>query len=208
MLVKLTVAPDKVVAVLDLSTLSGVSEARDGDLPKESSIPAAALPGVGAVPLEVERDGPREVITIRAALKHLTGRHLLRSSDGLLQHAGSAQAKASGRALLTYFIGLAFLWHRQLLTEGITVEAIAKRHGFSASYVHRHLNLAQLSPDILRDALSQRPAIIMHPNGLFSLARTLCWRTQVQQQHRVQGLAHAPTPAISGSGRSRAGSGD
>jgi hypothetical protein len=136
-------------------------------------------------PSVTTQDG-HTTLTLAILIKRLDGRRMLLSPDGhdllLSSHAGS---RAHAHPQLVLAIGQAFAFRADLLRTGDTVESIAGRNGYSAARIKQLLMLTQLSPRILRAALTAGLPPRLTVSDLIEAAQQLDWR----QQKMLLGLA-------------------
>lgn len=121
--------------------------------------------------------GVRLVLPVR--IKQVNGRRRVVSPDGndllvFLNSGGQPNAKRH----IAEAIGLAYAWHRELQRPGATFESVAKAYRVTDSWVHSLLPLTQLSPEVLRSALSGRLTACTSLTNLVQAGTRLEWRQQ------------------------------
>jgi DNA invertase Pin-like site-specific DNA recombinase len=185
----------RVVVALDRITIDLVDErvVACAEAVKAISFPKPAMKDAAACtvptspfqPSVSTQDG-HTTLTLAILIKRLDGRRLLLSPDGhdllLSSHAGN---RAHAHPQLVLAIGQAFALRADLLRTGETVESIARRSQHSVARVKQLLMLTQLSPRVLRAALTAGLPLRLTVSDLIEAAQRLEWR----QQEMLLGLA-------------------
>ncbi|MBX3316158.1 MAG: recombinase family protein [Phycisphaeraceae bacterium] len=158
-------------------------------VPKPASKDPAActVPTSPFKPSVTTQDG-HTTLTLAILIKRLDGRRMLLSPDGhdlLLSSQGGSRAHAHPQLVLA--IGQAFAFRADLLRTSDSVESIAGRSGCSAARVKQLLMLTQLSPRILRAALTAGLPPRLTVSDLIKAAQRLEW----PQQEILLGLARS-----------------
>ena len=185
----------RVVVALDRITIDLIDErvracteaVKAIPVPKPASKDPAActVPTSPFKPSVSAQDG-HTTLTLAILIKRLDGRRMLLSPDGhdlLLSAHGGNRAQAHPQLVLA--IGQAFAFRADLLHTGDTVESIAARNRCSVARVKQILMLTQLSPRILRAALTAGLPPRLTVSDLIEAAQQLDWR----QQEILLGLA-------------------
>jgi DNA invertase Pin-like site-specific DNA recombinase len=188
----------RVVVALDRITIDLVDERVSAcieavgaiRLPKQAKAamkdaPGCTVPTSPFQPSVSTQDG-HTTLTLAILIKRLDGRRLLLSPDGddlLLSTDLGGRGHAHPQFVLA--IGQAFALRADLLRTGKTVESIAGRSLHSVARVKQLLMLTQLSPRVLRAALTAGLPPRLTVSDLIEAAHQLEWR----QQEVLLGLA-------------------
>ncbi len=153
--------------------------------PASKDPPASTVPTSPFKPSVSTQDG-HTTLTLAILIKRLDGRRMLLSPNGhdllLSSHPGSG---AHAHPQMVLAIGQAFAFRADLLRTRDTVESIAGQNGYSAARIKQLLMLTQLSPRILRAALTAGLPPRLTVSDLIEAAQQLDWR----QQETSLGLA-------------------
>lgn len=127
----------------------------------------------------VTNDDGITTITLAIHMKRMDGRRVLVSPEGhdLLLTAAS-DAKACAHPHLVHALGQAFLWRAELLRTGDSMDVLAARRRVSASQVKKLLGLTNLSPRIIRAALTAGLPPRVSVNDLVEAGQHLEWPRQ------------------------------
>ncbi len=188
---RVVVAPDRIVIEAVDERVGACAEAIKTEKPPKpasNSIPNPTVPTCPFTPSVAVQDG-RTVITLAILIKRLDGRRMLLSPDGQdLLLSADPGGRACPHPQLVRAIGQAFAWRADLLRTGDTLESLAARSHQSATRVKQILVLTQLSPRILRAALTAGLPPRLTVNDLIESAQRLQW----SQQETLLGLAKQP----------------
>ncbi|MFO0858271.1 MAG: recombinase family protein [Phycisphaerales bacterium] len=152
--------------------------------PKDTSV--CTVPTSPFKPSVTTQDG-HTTLTLAILIKRLDGRRMVLSPEGhdlLLSTNLSGQVHAHPQFVLA--IGQAFAWRADLLRTGEAIESIARRTRHSVARVKQLLTLTQLSPRVIRAALTAGLPPRLTLNDLIETAQQLDWR----QQERLLGLGN------------------
>ncbi|MEM8736938.1 MAG: hypothetical protein AAGG38_00470 [Planctomycetota bacterium] len=123
----------------------------------------------------VENRRSRVVLTLGIQIKRLDGKRQLLSPNGqdLIM-----PAEPEPKNHIVIAIGNAYRWRELLMQDNLTLKQLADRVGFSDSQIRKYLPLINLSPDILRRALTGRLPSTATMMRLLAAAKHLNWDQQ------------------------------
>lgn len=180
---QVVIAPSAFTIDLDPSRIEGAmatarvaSERTDVANPTELS--GVVLPVQLAQPA-VSSHGDLTRLTLKTNIKRLDNRRLLVSADGQELYS---RATPEGRLLphehIRFAIGLAYVWHRELLETGDSIKSLAQRHGLSPARVHAIYALTHLNPAVVGRALRGELSMTTPLKALTDAAQSLDWSQQ------------------------------
>ena len=172
MIHRVCLAPDQLTVELDTRQIEICGEQ---DWPKtEGEQTSEPMPTCLYKP-KVQKRRHRVILTLPIQIKRLDGKRMLLSPDGQdLFVSGESEPKDH----IVRAIGNAYYWRQLFEQEALTLTQLAERLGMSTSYVRKYLPLINLSPDILKRALTgQLPPRITLLN-LLEAAKHLDWMKQ------------------------------
>ncbi len=127
----------------------------------------------------VTNDDGITTITLAIHMKRMDGRRILVSPEGHdLLLTAAAGPDACAHPHLVQALGQAFLWRTELLRTGDTMDVLAARRRVSASQVKKLLGLTNLSPRIIRAALTAGLPPRVSVNDLVEAGQQLEWPRQ------------------------------
>ena len=121
-------------------------------------------------------------------IKRLDGKRLLLSPDGqdLL-----ISAEPQPKEHIVTAIGNAYRWREMLIRDSLSMNQLVQRLGVSRSNVRKYLPLINLSPSILKRALTGQLPVSLQ--NLVAAARSLDWRHQAHFLGIEQAISNHPT---------------
>jgi hypothetical protein len=184
---RVVLAPDRLAIAIERELLPRVvaeiaaTKSAIRARPARSGARRAVREGALACPFkpEVDESGPRTVLAVRVAMKRLDGRRVLVSPDGDdLLLTLTANSTPAPKEPLVRAIGRAFAWRREWTKSKESLAEFCRRRGMDYSWTDETLNLIQLSPEILRMALTGGMQRSIRLDDLFAAAKTLDWSKQ------------------------------
>ena len=136
----------------------------------------------------MERRGKQITLTLAIQIKRLDGKRMLLSPKGQDLFMPS---RPEPKDYIVTAIGHAYHWHQFLKRDNnLTIKALARQLGTTASRIHKYLSLINLSPAILKRTLTgQLPPSLTLVN-LRQAAEHLDW----QEQHIYLSLDKSSEP--------------
>jgi len=142
----------------------------------------------------VEQRRGKTVLTLAIQIKRLDGKRQLLSPDG---QDLFMSAEPEPKDHIVAAIGNAYRWRELLIQDNLTLTQLANRVGFSESQIRKYLPLINLSPDILKRALTGHLPPRVNMMSLLAAARHLDWQQQTQFLGLDQSPSNQLTPAKS-----------
>ncbi|MEM6550519.1 MAG: recombinase family protein [Planctomycetota bacterium] len=177
----IVLAPDRITIELSPKQIANCTDADGPELHGESRKRSACL----YKPV-VETHRGRTVLTLAIQIKRLDGKRLLCSPDGQdLFMPDEPEPKAH----IVAAIGRAYHWRDLLTQQNLSLAQFTEQIGSSDNQIRKYLPLINLSPDILKWALTGELPMTTTLTRLLAAARYLDWG---QQAHHL-GLDHTPT---------------
>jgi site-specific DNA recombinase len=125
---------------------------------------------------EMQRRGKQITLTLAIHIKRLDGKRLLLSPDGQDLFLPS---KPEPKDHIVTAIGHAYHWYQLLKRDNnLTIQALAKQRNTTASRIHKYLSLINLSPAILKRALTGHLPPRVTLTNLLQAAEQLDWQAQ------------------------------
>ncbi|MBB6429099.1 recombinase family protein [Algisphaera agarilytica] len=170
---RIVLAPDELTVKLLPDQLEAV---REVEWPHTPNAEAAPCPRCLYQP---RVDNYRKKVRLRIALqiKRLDGKRMLVSPDG---QDLVAPGTPTPQSHIVSAIGQAYRWRELFMESGVNLPRLAKQQNVSASRIRKYLPLVQLSPTILKQALSGELPVRITLTNLLEAAQTLNWGKQAQ----------------------------
>ncbi|MEM9419773.1 MAG: hypothetical protein AAGA25_12090, partial [Planctomycetota bacterium] len=124
-------------------------------------------------------DNQRNKVRLRVALqiKRLDGKRMLVSPEG---QDLVAPGEPLPQSHIVAAIGQAYRWRELFMETGANLPKLANQQNVSASRIRKYLPLVQLSPTILKRALSGELPVRITLTNLLEAAQSLDWDKQAQ----------------------------
>tara|TARA_R110002072_G_scaffold294716_1_gene465085 strand:+ start:34760 stop:36454 length:1695 start_codon:yes stop_codon:yes gene_type:complete len=123
----------------------------------------------------VEEHGDSTTLTLEIQIKKFDGRRMLLSPDGTDLIIPS---KPEPQQHIVDAIGLAYRWHDEMIKSGLKIVEYAERHGIARTRMIKLLPLTQLSPQVLRTALTGTLSSTITLDDLLRASKQLDWTKQ------------------------------
>ncbi|MFG0326631.1 MAG: recombinase family protein [Phycisphaerales bacterium JB037] len=153
-----------------------VAELREESLQGKTTPPPTSGRHCARAPTVAEGNG---IITLSVdiAIKKLDGKRAILTPEGSdLVLPSEPEPKSH----IAHAIGRAFAWHERLLSSGQPLERLAEELGLTTRSIRRLLPLTQLSPEILRRALTGTLGTRVSLTTLLETAEHLDWQKQAR----------------------------
>ena len=125
---------------------------------------------------EVQRRGKQITLTLAIQIKRLDGKRMLLSPDG---QDLFMPANPEPKDHVVTALGHAYHWHQLLKRDNnLTIQALATQLSTTASRIHKYLSLINLSPTILKRALTGHLPPRVTLTNLLQAAEHLDWQAQ------------------------------
>lgn len=178
---KIVLGPEQMTIELSNDRIEACRDFEWPDLKDDTDVSSACL----YKPTVEQRRG-KSVLTLAIQIKKLDGKRMLLAPDG--QDLVMATQPEPKDHIVTA-IGNAYHWREQMMKEDLTLPQFASRMGISASLIRKYLPLINLSPEILKRALTGNLPSRVTMQNLLAAARDLDW----SKQARFLGLKQSTT---------------
>jgi len=172
MIYRVRLAPDRLILELNADQ---IESCKAHDWPSTEDHESIATPTSLYQP-EVQRRGKQITLTLAIQIKRLDGKRMLLSPSG--QDLFMPSNPEPKDHLVTAF-GHAYHWHQLLKRDNhLTIQALAIQLNTTASRIHKYLSLINLSPTLLKRALTGHLPPRVTLTNLLQAAEHLDWQAQ------------------------------